>query len=401
MTMRLRGRPVTGVMPARDHWMAVGSSADPRPRSAGREAAAAVAGSQPSLLLAFFSTSLEPVELLAGIMDEAGDVPLIGCSTAGAITAHGSADGSVAVMALGGNGFSVATAAAAGIHSRMREAGSEVAGCLAGVASRPHRVLIMLSDGLAGEHEELVRGAYAVTGAAIPMVGGLAADDLRMARTLQLHGDGVLTDSVVAAALGSDSPFGVGIHHGYRPFGEPMLVTASAASQILTLDDEPALDVYLGRLEAPADCYRDAAAFTRFAVTHPLGLSRRSGQRLLGVVQVDLDARTLACNAHVPHGAVTSFMESAPASHLESADRATRDAVRALGDQPAIGLLAFEGIGRRRALGEAGTAAEIARMREAAGAAASVCGFYTYGEIARIRGGEAFHSQSLVALAIG
>jgi len=352
-----------------------------------------------ALILVFCSAAHDVTDLVAGVREVSGGAPLIGSTTAGELTGEGPSDGGVVVMVLGGPGFSVATAAATGIGPRLRQAGAEVATCVNAIAARPHRVLLMLTDGLAGDHQEILRGAYSVAGAAIPLVGGAAADDLTMAGTHQLHGGDVLGDSVVAAALGSDAPMGIGARHAWRPFGEPMLVTASSGDWIHSLDDEPALDVYLGRLEAPVDCYRDHAAFTRFAMTHPLGLSRRSGERLRCILKVDFPNRAISCNAQVPSGAVTSFMECSTAAVLASAGEACREATRGLDGLRPIGLLAIDCIGRRMVLGDGGAAVEVERMLETA-PGTPLAGFYSYGEIARVRGGSGFHSQTLAALAL-
>ena len=72
---------------------------------------------------------------------------------------------------------------------------------MAAVEHRAHSVILLLTDGLGGDQMEVVRGAYGVVGAEIPLVGGCAGDDLKMKRTYQLFGDRVLQDSVVAAAL--------------------------------------------------------------------------------------------------------------------------------------------------------------------------------------------------------
>src|SRR6185295_767997 len=184
-----------------------------------------------------------------------------------------------------GGDFSVATAAAAGASERLREAGAEAAACLEKVQEKPHRVLMMLTDGLAGDQQQIVRGAYSVVGAAVKLVGGCAGDDLKMKATFQLHGDQVLSDAVVAAAIGSDAPLGIGVRHGWRRVGDPMLITHSDGNLLYSLDDEPALDTYLRRLNAPDDAYTDAAAFTRFAMTHPLGMSRRSGEEVRFVAE--------------------------------------------------------------------------------------------------------------------
>jgi hypothetical protein len=102
---------------------------------------------------------------------------------------------------------------------------------------------------------------------------------MKMTRTFQFHGDDVLTDAVVAAGIASNAPLGIGVRHGWRRVGEPMLVTASADNRVYTLDDRPALDIYLEQLglDEPAD--RDQEGLARLALTHPLGLAQAARSR--------------------------------------------------------------------------------------------------------------------------
>jgi len=367
---------------------------------AGTEATATALGghSNPALVIVFASDSHDLVTLIGAIVDRSDSAPLIGCSTAGEISAGGPGDSTVVVVALGGDGFSVATSASSGISARLHEAGAEVASCLSMVEDRRHRVLMLLSDGLSGDQQQLVRGAYAVAGAEIPLVGGCAGDDLKMLRTHQFHDREVLQDSVVAAAIASDAPFGIGARHGWTPVGEPVLVTSSARNRVYSLADRPALDVYLERLEVPAPARSDPAAFTRFAITHPLGISRRSGQEVRFVGGANLDDRSLSCIANVPQGGLAWFMEGDDDSVLEATDAACSDALVPLGGRPPLGFIAFDCIGRRGVLGE-GVRNEIDRISRQAGGA-PVAGFYTYGEIARASGISGFHNQTLVILAI-
>src|SRR5205823_4848244 len=81
------------------------------------------------------------------------------------------------------------------------------------------------------------RGAYRVVGAEVPLVGGCAGDDLRMSGTAQFHDGRVLRRSVVAAAIASDAPLGIGVRHGWRRVGAPMVVTRSEGNRVYALDD--------------------------------------------------------------------------------------------------------------------------------------------------------------------
>jgi hypothetical protein len=380
--------------------MAVGRSEEPDSRRAGAEAVAAAlaGGDDPRLLIVFAADSYDPTELLAGIRASSGDVPLIGCSTAGEIASSGPGDAGVVVAALGG-GFSAVVRVATGASADLRGAGAEVAEGLTGIEDRAHRVLLLLADGLAGDQQEIVRGAYGVAGGAVPLVGGCAGDDMRMVATRQFFGAEVLTDAVVAAAIGSDAPFGIGVRHGWRRVGEPLVVSSSAGNRVELLDERPALDAYLERLDAPKQAWTDGAAFTHFAQTHPLGLSRRSGEEHVRfVAEADFDSRSLVCIAEVPQGGLAWIMEGDAASVLDATDAACSEALGALAGRPPIGMLAFDCIARKGVLGS-GIADEVGRVAAHAGAA-PVAGFYTYGEIARTRGVSGFHNQTLVVLAV-
>jgi len=383
------------------NWVGVGRSSATVAAEAGQQAAAAaIAGRDPKLLIVFCSHSYDLQELLDAVNQLSHDVPLIGCSTAGEIAASGVRDSSIVVTALGGDGFSVRTTAAINASSGLRRSGAEAAAALTELDERPHRVLMLLTDGLAGDQQEIVRGAYSVAGAGVPLVGGCAGDDLKMESTYQLHGHQVLEDAVVSAAIGSDEPIGIGVRHGWQRVGEPMLVTDSTENVVKAIDDRPALDVYLERLNAPADVRSDSAAFINFAQTHPLGLDRQGGEdhvRFIG--DANFEDRSLACIARVPQGGLAWLMEGSDESVLAATDAACADALGALDGRPPAGILAFDCIARRGVLGDEGVAAEVNRVAQHSDGA-PVAGFYTYGEIARTQGVTGFHNQTLVVMAL-
>ena len=382
-----------------NRWVAVGRSDATDSETAGREAAAAAfVGESPVLWVVFAAVEHDPAALLAGVRSVAPEGELIGCSTAGEIATDGPGEAGVVVFALGGEGFAARTAAAS-VGADLREGGARVARAAA-LEGYPHRVLLLLTDSLGGDQQEIVRGAYSVLGARVPLVGGCAGDSLAMRETYQLHDRSVLRGAVVAASIGSQAPLGIGVQHGWRRVGEPMLVTASRGNLVLALDREPALDLYLERLQAPAAARRDAAAFTAFALTHPLGLSRRSDEDHVRFVGgADFDQRALRTIAAVPQGSLVWLMEGDERSVLDATDRACEAALAGLAGRPPLGVLAFDCIARKGVLGEAGVAGEVRRVAERAGA--PVAGFYTYGEFARTRGPVGFHNQTLVLLAVG
>ncbi|HET8756500.1 MAG TPA: FIST N-terminal domain-containing protein [Solirubrobacteraceae bacterium] len=383
-------------------WAAVGHSVDTDAFAAGSAAAsAALVGADPKLLVVFCSDSYELPALLSAIAGEAPGTPLIGCTTAGEIAAGRASTASVVVTAFGGPGFAVQTAAAPHASERLREAGEEVAAALSEpLESHPHQVAILLSDALAGDQREVIRGAYAVLGAAVPLVGGCAGDDFKLSATFQFYGGEVVSDTLVGAVLASEAPLGVGVRHGWRPVGEPILVTRSAQNRVYTLDDRPALDVYLERFDAPEEARTDAAAFAQFSMTHPLGLGQRSteeGARY--VASANFEDGSLNMIAEVPQGGIVRFLEGDVDSVLGATDGACREALEALGGRDPLLLLAFDCAARRLVLGDEGIERETELIAGHA-CGAPIAGFYSYGEIARTRGAGGFHNETLVVLAV-
>lgn len=361
---------------------------------AGLEAArAALDGTHdPGLLLVFASGAYDLPPLVEAIAEISVGVPLVGCTSAGEFGADGPAERSVVVLALGGDGLTFSVAAVTGVAPR--EAGGRVAACVGDVADRSHRVLMLLADGPPATHADIVRGAYSVAGAGVPLVGGVAAHprfDHRH-RAAVVYGGAVLRDAVVAVAIGSDAPLGIGVRHGWRESGEALLVTRAEPGRVLELDGRPAAEVY-------RELLGDVNPTREVVLGHPLGMQQRVGEAHIRAVALDDDG-ALCCAA--PAGALVWLMRATPASVIAAADAACADAVGALGGAAPQALLAFGCAARLRFLGgpEGQAGDEIERASRHAGDGV-VAGIYTHGEFARTRGITGYHHQTFVALAVG
>jgi hypothetical protein len=386
-------------------WFGTGHSTVDDPAKAGGDAAAAaLAGRSPTVVFVFCSVGYHVPELFDAIREQvAEDTVIVGCSTSGQIaTGDASRDG-VSVAAWGGPGFTVRTHVARNASAGLREAGAAAAVSLEAVAAHEHKVLLMLCDGLTGTQHEIVRGAFSVAGAAVPLVGGCAGDHLNYVRTYQFHGGRhgveILSDAVIGVAIGSDAPLGVGIAHGWRKDGAGMIVTKSREGRVLELDGEPALDVLLRRLGLDESLVDDEKAFRDAAFLHPLGLSRRSGEDIRVIHGGDRADRSLICPADVPQGALAWLMESDHDSLVGGGSEAAEQALRSLDGRPALGMLVFDCAARGATLGAAGMEEEIAGIGRTVGDV-PFAGFYTNGEVARVRGALGMHHFTLVTLAI-
>ncbi|HTW06287.1 MAG TPA: FIST N-terminal domain-containing protein [Acidimicrobiales bacterium] len=384
--------------------MAVGHSNAPDSYQAGRDATAAALQQRDAKLVIVFASVLHDLSrMLEGVNDVADGACVVGCTTQGEIAPGGPYDGSVVVAALGGAGFAVSTAAEPNVSGRQREAGELLAARAAADGDdpeHPHRVLILLTDGLTRDQEMIMRGAYSVLGASVPFFGGAAADAWRMQQTFQFHGRDVLSGAAVGAYLRSTSRLSISVGHGWSKVGEAMIVTAATRGRVDELDHGPALDAYLQRLGAPADVYTDEAAFREFALCRPVGVQRRSGEEVVNFsTEVRMEDRSLGGGISIPQGSVVWPMTGTRDAILAAVTRTCKDAVARLGGCAPIGYLTFSCAALRAVVGDDGIADEGARLTDHA-QGLPYAGFYTYGEIARTRGIEGFHNQTLVVLAL-
>lgn len=382
-------------------WVRVGSGTDHDTARALSEALRELNLSDtPRLLIVMAAPHHDLAVAAEGLAAHWPDSAVVGCSTAGEIGTAGATLHALVIWALGGSGIRVSTGVGASTEQGLRQAAIEAARCLERLERREHTVLVLLSDGLAGDQMEVVRGAYDIANIDVPLVGGCAGDNLEMRQTRQLHGRAVLSGAVVAAAISSDRPLGVGVSHGWTPLSEPMLVTESRNILLSSLDDKPALDVYLDFFNPPEQVRHDPQAFADFAATHPIGIRRRERIEMRHITGFDLEKRALVMVAEVPQGGLAFLTEGDYDSVLEAAADSARSAIEALGEVPPVGLLLFDCVSRRSVFGEQQVKEETDLISHCCGGI-PMAGFYTYGEIARTKGSGGFHNQTLVTLAVG
>ncbi|GIF04887.1 histidine kinase [Actinoplanes siamensis] len=384
-------------------WFGVGRSLLADPAEAGAQACReALGGRRAGLLIVFAALSHATPEMAAAVHAAAGgDVLMIGCSTSGEFTAVGRGSG-VVVNALGGDGFAASVRAVPYNSMDLYRAGETLAGALDDVVAE-HRVLLMLGDGRSGDQQEVVRGAYSVAGARVPLVGGCAGDDVTQTGTYAFFSSGpdvrVLKNAVLGAALGAPAPFGIAMSHGWHRTGEPMVVTRSAGGTILELDGEPALDVYLRRTGGSPDLAGDAGAFVPFAAVRPLGLARRTGEDIRIIFACDPEAGSIYSLADTPEGAMVWLMEQDVDAVVDAAAAAGRAAAEALDGATPLGVLVFDCCVRPMALGQDNTDRAAERLRAALDPI-PFSGFYSNGEIVLTRGAKGMHHLTVAALAV-
>jgi hypothetical protein len=368
--------------------------------------AAALSGRTPGpddLLMVHVTVGYEPLRFFEAVAEAAEPARVVGCTAFAAFTSAASVGRGAVALYVPAAELTFGVAAADSISGDLRGAArrvTELARERAG-GDGEHSVLMMLSDGLAGDLREIVRGSYAVTGATVPLVGGAASEDLSMGATYQFADGKLMSNSLVAIWINSPHPLGIGVAHGWHPIGDPMTVTRAVGNVVHELDGRPAADVYLeqrGGIGA-GDGFGDAASptFARLTFDHPLGLANAAGtldgRHILGRTPEG----SLVMFGHVSEQSVVQVLAGARQDLLDAAGTAAATAVRRLGAEPR-GALVFSCAGRVSPLGDALPEEPIAIGARLGGA--PFAGFFTYGEFARVTGATGFHNATVVVLAL-
>jgi hypothetical protein len=254
--------------------------------------------------------------------------------------------------------------------------------------------LLIFVDGLAVEQQALVSGLHRVTGAAVPVVGGAAADDRHLSQTFVFHNDRVLTDSAVAVWIGSDQPTPVNVGHGWQAIGLPLLVTKTDGQIVHEIAGRPARDVFEEHIREGDQGEVDALRHPGYYSTHAFGLIEPDGSLLIRGVFMSEDGM-IRTFAPLPVYSAIQIVASDPDDLLAVSHQVAQ---RALAGRDASVLLVFSCIARLDVLADRGR--EEANRLQAAAAAVPIFGVYTYGEFARTTSVAGYHNATVAAVAL-
>ncbi|MFM5727772.1 FIST signal transduction protein [Aeromonas veronii] len=199
----------------------------------------------PSLLLLYFTQAHEGAILRDALKRQFPTTRLLGCSSCGGVMTemgHHARDGyGLAVAALYDEkgAFGVAGASGDGVDVRqlLRRAMSD--------CGRPGELpQLILFHASPGKEEGLLAGIEAELGASVPVVGGSAADSSVSGDWQLCWDEAVAQDGIGLAVLYPDCQLAFQFHSGYVPAEFSGEITACNGREVLTIDHQPAAEVY-------------------------------------------------------------------------------------------------------------------------------------------------------------
>ncbi len=359
------------------------------------EEAVEALGRDPGLVLIFPTGVLDPREAAKQAQEAAGNARVAGMTGTGAITAGGAIETGCSAVAFES---ALPVGVGTGISADPRAAGRAAATeALFGVDhDGRHAALLLFVDSESGDQAEIVAGAYEIAGGRIPLAGGAAGGDVRA----QFADGESLSGSVVAVALVSSTPIGVGIGHGCVPRGAPSLVTRAHDRVVLQLDGRPAETVYLEKL-GMADMPLSDDDFEAIAMAHPLAQPDLRGDVRPRYVRGRVPGGGLVCATSIETNAPVDVCEQKPEATVRSALTAVGQAAEQL-DGPAKAVVLFDCAARSGRFGNPLASREVETIISSFGyPSPALAGVYTRGEIGRVRGAKGDRNFSLVVVALG
>ncbi|MGJ8668945.1 MAG: FIST signal transduction protein [Oceanococcus sp.] len=351
--------------------------------------------SKPTAGLLFAAIDFEHQILLDEICDAWPELALIGCTTDGEVSSVLEfQQDSVTLMLFctdddihigAGIGPKASQDSLASTHAAIAQAKSG--------ACEPIRLCLTLPESLTADSKSILDGLRNALPDNIPIVGGLAADRWQFEKTFQFCGRNIYSDAVPVLLFSGNLRCSHGVASGWRPIGNPGVVTHAKDNVVYRIDDESALDYYRSYLgeHTPSSNY-PLAVFTdeeQFYLRAPSG-------------EYCEEEGSVSFFADVPQGAKVQMSESSRDDILAATQASMRQAIEAYGDEEPAAALFFSCASRRQLLGTR-TREEFALASACARTELPICGFYTNGEISPMSLGSTtqFHNETFISLLIG
>ncbi len=356
------------------------------PETAGKEAVQMALGKmgaeKADFAVVFASSFYDQEAMLRGVRSALGDVPVVGCTSAGAITREGVEEQAVAVLTMKSDEGKFVPVKATDIGTDMRKAGNAFAQQLKDSGEEVTMGFIF-SDALAGNGTELVRGVLDVMGRTFKLAGGAASDDMQFKKTYQYFNDEVLTNAAVGFGMTGPILIAAGAEHGWKPIGNARKVTKAEGTKLIELDGKPAFEIYKDYFGERASDFKQA--LTLAAVSYPLGMHVKGVDEVMIRVPLAVgDDGSIVCGAEVVPGTEITLMIGTLSSTLWAAEATAKAAMEGMGGAQKRVIFVSNCVARKILLGERGKE-EIALLKAVGGENTEIFGFYSYGQVAPLK----------------
>ncbi|MFA5389320.1 MAG: FIST N-terminal domain-containing protein [Candidatus Omnitrophota bacterium] len=351
--------------------------------TAGKEAALnayhQIGKNDPSIIIIFVSTIFDQETAIKGVRSIIKDVPLIGCSVMGAISIYGPNRDSITVFMISSDSIAFSCGMGRNIGKNPRLAGHNAARQASGSRSGPKHLYMMFSDGMAGNHADILRGSQEILGTSFPVIGGGSSGRLCFQKTYQYASDEIQTDSVAGVLISGNIKSGEGKSNGWQAIGKPHKITKAKSNVIKEIDKKIAVQVYEEYFEKSFMELKNEG-ICQLGVSYPIGTRSGSNGEYITRVPLNIDeSGGLVLNADIQEGGDISLMIGDKDTVLSSAKDAVAEAMGYIKNAKVKFAVMFSDISRLLLLRK-DAYKEIDILKENIGKNTPILGCYTFGE---------------------
>ncbi len=355
-------------------------------------------GRVPDAGILFAAIDMEHELVLKGIDDAWPGIELIGCTTDGEISSQlGFREDSASLVLFGSDSIKITAGLGRNLGKDIMAACGEAVDSAKAKSDLPTTLCITLPESMTASGQQIVEALVRNLDPDVPVLGGTAGDQWQLKSTHQFCGREVSSDSVPVLLFSGPLIYSIGVESGWKPVGEPGLVTKSDGNILGEIDGRPAIDFYrrfLGDDVTPSpEC--------------PLAILDEQGEveclrAPFGVVDEKLG--NISYGGDVREGAMVQITSADRGAILDGCTASVRKAFADYphGKTPQAALI-FSCAARKLMLGTR-TEEEIGIVESVIGAEVPVCGFYGYGEIGPrdIKDKTSkYHNETFVSLIMG
>ena len=243
------------------------------------------------------------------------------------------------------------------------------------------KYVLVISDGSVINGSQLANGMNKVTNNDILITGALCSDAARFEKTICSYNENPKSGEIVAIGLyGEHLEISFAINDGWTPFGPERIVTKSKDNILYELDHKPALDLYKKYLgekskELPAA-----------ALLFPLKVKSSNEQESIvrTILNINEKDNSMILAGDIAENSTVQLMMTNVDSIINAAEIAAKKANHQREKSPELAIL-VSCIGRKLVLDQR-VEEEVDEVVEVVGNKTTICGLYSYGEIAPFNG---------------
>jgi len=348
-------------------------------------------GMRPSAGLIYTALDFDHAALTARLCEEFEGVDLVGCTTDGELSGDtGFHEDSVVLILFASEQITIRAGLGRNLSADPDAAVREAIAMATEPGDPTPSLCITLPDGLTSSGSTITIALLEALGGTVPLVGGMSADQHQYQECWQLFNGEVVQDTVPLLLFYGPLSVGIGQASGWKPVGRSVEVTEADGNIIRRIGEQTAVAFY-------QNYFGD---HIRLNPEYPLIVSEADRETAyLRSPLRPIEGGAIQFAGDIPEGASVRIGEASRSAIIEACAESIRSAQASMiGAQSLDGILVFSCAARRMVLGTR-TPQEIAILREAV-PLVPIGGFYSYGEIAPAKHGEAaqFHNETFITI---